>query len=113
MNKSGQRPDRKAGRAYGGNAGLAFAMCGALQKRKEPAGRAEAFFCLDFLLLFDQAKSNRPSRGYERERRMSFYEITFEGNNLFYFFLNKLKKANTLKIIVTTKNMLTHMRFLF
>jgi len=31
----------------------------------------------------------------------------------FYFLLNKLKKATTLKIMVTTKNMLTHMRFLF
>jgi hypothetical protein len=61
---------------YGGNAGLAFAMCAARKKRKEPAGRAEAFFCLElftycsfsvvfmsslrfgFWLLFGQAKSD-------------------------------------------------------
>jgi len=48
--------DRKAGRAYGGNDGLAFAMCGALQKRKEPAGRAEAFFCLDLLVTFGSSQ---------------------------------------------------------
>jgi len=50
--KRGQRPDRKAGRVYGGNAGLAFAMREARKRRKEPAGRAEAFFCLDFLVTF-------------------------------------------------------------
>ncbi len=44
--------DRKAGRAYGGNDGLAFAMCAARKKRKEPAGSVEAFFCLDFLVTF-------------------------------------------------------------
>jgi hypothetical protein len=41
---------------YGGNAGLAFAMCGARKKRKEPAGRAEAFFCLDLLVTFGSSQ---------------------------------------------------------
>jgi hypothetical protein len=44
--------DRKAGRVYGGNDGLAFAMCEARKRRKEPAGRVEAFFCLDLLVTF-------------------------------------------------------------
>jgi len=48
--------DRKAGQRKGVNGGLAFAMCGALQKRKEPAERAEAFFCLDFLVTFGSSQ---------------------------------------------------------
>jgi hypothetical protein len=44
--------DRKAGRVYGVNDGLAFAMCEARKRRKEPAERAEAFFCLDLLVTF-------------------------------------------------------------
>jgi hypothetical protein len=44
--------DRKAGRVYGGNDGLAFAMCEARKKRKEPAGRAEAFFCLELFTSY-------------------------------------------------------------
>jgi len=68
--RSGQRtkkgrPDRKAGRGKGVNDGLAFAMRGALQKRKEPAERAEAFFCLDFCATLDQAKV-ASLRGNER-----------------------------------------------
>ena len=46
----------RAGRVYDGNDGLAFAMCEARRKRKEPAGRAEAFFCLDFLVTFGSSQ---------------------------------------------------------
>ena len=48
--------DRKAGRVYGVNDGLAFAMCAARKRRKEPAERAEAFFCLDFLVTFGSSQ---------------------------------------------------------
>jgi len=54
------------GRVYGVNEGLAFAMCAARKRRKEPAERVEAFFCLDFLLLFYQEKSKRASAVIER-----------------------------------------------
>jgi len=43
---------------YGGNAGLAFAMCEALQKRKNRQGGLKLFFVLIFWLLFYQEKSN-------------------------------------------------------
>jgi hypothetical protein len=48
--------DRKAGREYGVNDGLAFAMCAARRKRKEPTERAEAFFCLDLLVTFGSSQ---------------------------------------------------------
>jgi hypothetical protein len=51
-------PDRKAGRVYGVNDGLAFAMCGALQKRKNRQSGWKLFSVLIFWLLLDQAKSN-------------------------------------------------------
>jgi hypothetical protein len=39
-------PDKKAGREYGGNAGLAFAMCEARKKRKNRQGGLKLFFVL-------------------------------------------------------------------
>jgi hypothetical protein len=60
-NKSGQRPDRKAGRVYGGNAGLAFAMCEARKKRKNRQGGMKLFSVLIFWLLLYQDKSNSPA----------------------------------------------------
>jgi hypothetical protein len=41
-------PDRKAGRAYGGNGGLAFAMCEARKKRKNRQGALKLFSVLIF-----------------------------------------------------------------
>jgi hypothetical protein len=49
--------DRKAGRVYGGNDGLAFAMCVARKKRKNRQGGLKLFSVLIFWLLLDQAKS--------------------------------------------------------
>jgi len=58
--KSGQRPDKKAGRVYGVNAGLAFAMCEALQKRKNRQGGLKLFFVLIFG-YFVSRQSNSPA----------------------------------------------------
>jgi hypothetical protein len=45
-------PDRKAGRVYGGNAGLAISMCAARKKRQEPAGLcAGLIFHLPYIFL--------------------------------------------------------------
>jgi hypothetical protein len=41
-------PDRKAGRAYGGNPGLAFAMCEARKKRKSRQGALKLFSVLSY-----------------------------------------------------------------
>jgi hypothetical protein len=43
-----RRPDRKAGRVYGGNDGLAFALCGAQKKRKNRQGGLKLFSVLIF-----------------------------------------------------------------
>jgi hypothetical protein len=48
---------------YGGNDGLAFAMCEARKSVKNRQGGLKLFSVLIFLLLFDQAKSKKPSRG--------------------------------------------------
>ncbi|WP_426670651.1 hypothetical protein ACPPVU_05315 [Mucilaginibacter sp. McL0603] len=50
--------DKKAGRVYGGNDVLAFAMCEARKKRKKRQGGLKLFFVLIFWLLFYQEKSN-------------------------------------------------------
>jgi hypothetical protein len=50
--KAGKGPTEKRAREDGGNDGLAFAICAARKRRKEPAGRVEAFFCLDLLVTF-------------------------------------------------------------
>ncbi|MGZ3820107.1 MAG: hypothetical protein ACXVB6_05920 [Mucilaginibacter sp.] len=55
-NKSGQRPDRKAGRAYGGNAGLAFAMCAARKRRKNRQGGLKLFSVLIFCYFLIKQK---------------------------------------------------------
>jgi hypothetical protein len=65
--KSGQRPDKKAGRVYGGNAGLAFRMmhgtlsAGQREKRKNRQGGMKLFFVLIFG-YFVSRQSNSPSR---------------------------------------------------
>jgi hypothetical protein len=46
--KNERWPDRKASRAYGGNAGLAFAMCEARKKRKNRQGAPKLFSVLIF-----------------------------------------------------------------
>ncbi|HEY4196574.1 MAG TPA: hypothetical protein VGM63_13615 [Mucilaginibacter sp.] len=46
--QKGRWPDRKAGRAYGVNDGLAFAMCGARKKRKNRQGGLKLFYVLIF-----------------------------------------------------------------
>jgi hypothetical protein len=64
MNLATERwADKKAGRVYGGNDGLAFAMCEALQKRKNRQGGQKLFFVLIFWLLFYQEKSDWSAHG--------------------------------------------------
>ncbi len=51
----------KAGRAYGGNDGLAFAMCAARGKTEFAGqGGKEAFLLKDFLVTFVATKVTRP-----------------------------------------------------
>jgi hypothetical protein len=46
--KNERWPDRKAGQVYGGNDGLAFAMCAARKKRKNRQGGLKLFSVLIF-----------------------------------------------------------------
>jgi len=56
--KAGKGLTEKRAGEYGGNAGLAFAMCEARKRRKNRQGGLKLFSVLIFWLLLDQAKSN-------------------------------------------------------
>jgi hypothetical protein len=56
---------QKAGREYGGNAGLAFAMCEARKKRKNRQGGLKLFFVLIFCYFLIKQKV-KGLRGQER-----------------------------------------------
>jgi hypothetical protein len=59
--------DRKAGRVYGGNADLAFAMMRSIEESvKNRQGGLKLFSVLIFWLLLDQAKSNSHPAAIER-----------------------------------------------